>query len=836
MVLSLLVPVANIVKSVVLEKEERIKAGMLMMAMSRSAFYCSYLATYLVSNCILALLLTLASAAGLFVYSNFVLIFLYYFLFLMAAFAFCFFLSSFFNRARVAQIIGILIWFATYFPYYALTRDDAVFPTQVLQMASLLPVIGFAEASNVFASFESGRIGVQLANVFEPVDSWSFADSMFMMWFDVWFYFLLGMYLDQVVRSDNDVAQPLYFCCLPRYWCPSGAGKKAIAKAVTDGRTEPLLPKSDVGADAVVHVAQAVTTDSGAVVEPVAETLQLQEAQGRTVSIRSLVKSFVTTEGRVCCCGGGHKRAVNDLDLTMYEGQVTALLGHNGAGKTTTISILTGLQPMTSGSVSVRGLDVERQLVPIRRMLGVCPQHNILWDNLTVLEHMQLFAALKGVSPSRVKSECEALIREVGLTEKTHVCSSKLSGGMKRKLSVAIAMLGGSRVVLLDEPTSGMDPWSRRFTWRVIKSNRQGRIIVLTTHFMDEADLLGDRIAIMSQGKLICNGSSLFLKNHYGVGYSLVVVKKSSTVPSKPIVDVVRQHVRPASAPTEAAGEISFRLPLKESSKFESLLTALQDRAAELGVNDIGLGVTTLEEVFTRVGHDDEAPAVGGGADGDTDTDKVDQLQEAPQGGSKDRVFAPPDQSRWTSTSAEGVVQLEDPSITHPNFADEPVASINYAGSGDALHAGGHSVPLANMNGISFCSHVQTMLVKRARYYWRDGRAWCCQVFLPVGILLFGLMIIKFLPSFNMPNLVLDTSAYNPIGYSRTGAEVGNLPLPVPYLAMQGSEVDDVVNFLNTSVSETPDGDMQPVKVDPEPADLSDKYTARLEFRECVIN
>ncbi len=139
-----------------------------------------------------------------------------------------------------------------------------------------------------------------------------------------------------------------------------------------------------------------------------------------------------------------------------------ALLGHNGAGKTTTISILTGLQPLTSGRVSVRGLDVQTQVGAVRKLLGVCPQHNILWDNLTVMEHMRLFAALKGVPVARLAQECEALIKEVGLTEKTHVCSSKLSGGMKRKLSLAVAMLGGSRVVLLDEPTSGMDPWSRR--------------------------------------------------------------------------------------------------------------------------------------------------------------------------------------------------------------------------------------------------------------------------------------------------------------------------------------------------------------------------------------
>ena len=106
----------------------------------------------------------------------------------------------------------------------------------------------------------------------------------------------------------------------------------------------------------------------------------------------------------------------------------------------------------------------------------------------------------------------EAIIQSVGLTEKRKAYSRTLSGGQKRKLSVGIAFIGGSRIVFLDEPTSGMDPYSRRFTWNVIRSHREGRVVVLTTHFMDDADLLGDRIAIMGDGKLRCCGSSLFLK------------------------------------------------------------------------------------------------------------------------------------------------------------------------------------------------------------------------------------------------------------------------------------------------------------------------------------
>ncbi|CAN0520838.1 unnamed protein product, partial [Ectocarpus sp. 8 AP-2014] len=117
-------------------------------------------------------------------------------------------------------------------------------------------------------------------------------------------------------------------------------------------------------------------------------------------------------------------------------------------------------------------------------------------------------------------------LNDVGLTEKENELTTTLSGGQKRKLSVGIALIGGSKVVFLDEPTSGMDPHSRRFTWDLIRKNREGRVIVLTTHFMDEADLLGDRVAIMADGALRCCGSSIFLKNYYGVGYNLTIVRE----------------------------------------------------------------------------------------------------------------------------------------------------------------------------------------------------------------------------------------------------------------------------------------------------------------------
>lgn len=139
-----------------------------------------------------------------------------------------------------------------------------------------------------------------------------------------------------------------------------------------------------------------------------------------------------------------------------------------------------------------------------------------------------MYFELKGADPTIKKTEIEDLMKGFGIFDKKNGLSCQLSGGNKRKLSVALALCGGSRFVFLDEPTSGMDLSARRQLWNMLKSQKKNRIILLTTHFMDEADILGDRIGIMTKGKISCVGSSMFLKNKFGVGYNMTVVKTST--------------------------------------------------------------------------------------------------------------------------------------------------------------------------------------------------------------------------------------------------------------------------------------------------------------------
>lgn len=233
--------------------------------------------------------------------------------------------------------------------------------------------------------------------------------------------------------------------------------------------------------------------------------------------------------------------------------------------------MLTGITTATSGDCIIFGHRISDDMTAVRQITGICPQQNVLFPQLTVKEHLYFFGKLKGLYGITLHDAVTAITRDVGLTEKLNVASDALSGGMKRKLCLANALVGNPKFVLLDEPTSGMDPYSRRATWELLQRHKAGRVIVLTTHFMDEADILGDRIAIMSEGRLQCSGTSLFLKNKYGAGYVLTMAKSDSKVPSASIVNFVKNLIPSACLSSAVAGEVCATTPALHWFKIPSL-------------------------------------------------------------------------------------------------------------------------------------------------------------------------------------------------------------------------------------------------------------------------
>uniref|UniRef100_A0AAX7SS08 P-type phospholipid transporter n=1 Tax=Astatotilapia calliptera TaxID=8154 RepID=A0AAX7SS08_ASTCA len=619
MTLAWMYSVAIIIKGVVYEKEARLKETMRIMGLNNGTLWLSWFISSLIPLLISAgLLVMLLKMGNLLPYSDSGVVFLFLGSFGVVTIMQCFLISTLFSRANLAAACGGIIYFTLYLPYVLCVawQDYVGFGAKIV--VSLLSPVAFGFGCEYFALFEEQGVGIQWSNLLaSPLeeDSYNLTTSICLMLFDAVLYGIMTWYIEAVFPGQYGIPRPWYFPFTRTYWC----GEKENKNIST-----PLSKKGN--ADAVCIEEEPSHIEPG-------------------VYIENLVKIY----------SHGNKLAVDGLSLRFYEGQITSFLGHNGAGKTTTMSILTGLFPPTSGTAYILGKDIRSELSTIRQNLGVCPQHNVLFSMLTVEEHIWFYARLKGLSEEKVKAEMEQIVNDVGLPHKRKSRTSTLSGGMQRKLSVALAFVGGSKVVILDEPTAGVDPYARRGIWDLLLKYRQGRTIILSTHHMDEADILGDRIAIISHGKLCCVGSSLFLKTHLGTGYYLTLVKRdydltlqscrnsastvsyskktekdnvsesssdaglgsepeseTTTIDVSLISNVIFKHVPEARLVEDLGHELAYVLPYQaaKDGAFVELFHELDDRLTDLGISSYGISDTTLEEIFLKVAEDSGVDSV----------------------------------------------------------------------------------------------------------------------------------------------------------------------------------------------------------------------------------
>lgn len=211
--------------------------------------------------------------------------------------------------------------------------------------------------------------------------------------------------------------------------------------------------------------------------------------------------------------------AVNNVSLKVVRGELFGLLGPNGAGKTTTVNILCGLLKPTSGFVSVGGYDVQRENAEVKRLIGVCPQETAVYPYLTSVENVELFGSLYALDKETLRSRRDMLLERLGLTQDARRKVEKYSGGMKRRLSIVLALIHNPQIIFLDEPTIGMDPQSRRAVWDFMEElKKEGKTIFLTTHYMEEAESLCDRVGIIDYGRLIALDTPKNLISKNGVG------------------------------------------------------------------------------------------------------------------------------------------------------------------------------------------------------------------------------------------------------------------------------------------------------------------------------
>jgi ABC-2 type transport system ATP-binding protein len=288
----------------------------------------------------------------------------------------------------------------------------------------------------------------------------------------------------------------------------------------------------------------------------------------------------------------GDFQAVDKLNLKIKKGEVFGFLGPNGAGKTTSINMMVGLLRPTSGQVLINGQDLEDVK---KGIIGICPQELVLWDFLTCKESLMLMGDMYEVPRDELKLRVEKLLDDLFLQDKANTVVNQLSGGMKRRLNLAMAVVHQPEIVVLDEPSEGLDPQSRRVLWNYIRHLRdeEGKTVILTTHLMDEADRLSDRIAIIDHGKLLRLDTPSNLKKEIGEG-DVVEMKLSDPAKNEEVVDILALMDGVHSV-VKVEDALNVRA-LDAVGKLPQIIDAVETTGVH--VLDLSVRQNTLEDVF----------------------------------------------------------------------------------------------------------------------------------------------------------------------------------------------------------------------------------------------
>uniref|UniRef100_A0A452GA97 ATP binding cassette subfamily A member 9 n=1 Tax=Capra hircus TaxID=9925 RepID=A0A452GA97_CAPHI len=396
-----------------------------------------------------------------------------------------------------------------------------------------------------------------------PNDQYLIIATIFMLAFDALLYLVLTLYLDKILPTEYRRQQPPWFFLKSSSWFQRRRADRAALE-------------NDIGPD-------SPSNDS---FEPVSPEFHGKEA----IRIRNLKKAY----GR-----GKHKKveALEGLVLDIYEGQITGVLGHSGAGKTTLLNILSGLSAPTSGSVTIynHSLSEAADLEYISKLTGFCPQANVQFGFLTVRENLRLFAKIKGIQPHEVEQQVQRVLQDLEMGNIQDVLAQNLSGGQKRKLTFGTAILGDPQVLLLDEPTAGSDPLSRHRVWNLLRERKSDHVVLFSTPFMDEADVLaGEPWVSFGPGRNVCTPSILNLL------FLNISLHLNETCDPDSVTSIVKHHIPDAKLTAQSEEKLAYILPLERTNKFPDLYRDLES-CSNQGIENYGVSMTTLNEVFLKL-------------------------------------------------------------------------------------------------------------------------------------------------------------------------------------------------------------------------------------------
>eukprot|EP01130_Rhizamoeba_saxonica_P004867 TRINITY_DN1973_c0_g1_i2.p1 TRINITY_DN1973_c0_g1~~TRINITY_DN1973_c0_g1_i2.p1 ORF type:complete len:667 (-),score=106.50 TRINITY_DN1973_c0_g1_i2:547-2547(-) len=564
------------------EKEKRVRVVMRTMGLADIWFWISWIITFVIISIMNTLVIIISGHIFSFPFiaqTNFFVAFCVFLFFALSLIPFACVLSVVASRASTANTLAFMLFVIGFIIqlilsqlsiYYWFSPNTDPLYANIFQLyppftfykcwSDISTITSNWKNSNYYSNFYSWKFvtepiltTLETSSGIVDVKSPPLLYSLHYMFGTFLILVICLMYLDQVVPSSKGKSRPWYFPLNPFYY------KRLIAMYTGCDRDN----RYDV-----------LTSDF------------------TILQVENLVKEY---KNILSCCSRS-VLAVDNLSFSVNEGELFCILGHNGAGKTTTMSILTGLLDADSGKCRIYGYDVETEMEKIREFIGICPQFDIVWDNLTAYEHLKFFAMVKQIDASEINNNINKILREVDLERVSNKLVNSFSGGMKRRLSVAISVIGDPRILFLDEPTTGMDPKSRKEVWLTIQRLKRNKVIILTTHSMNEADELSDIIGIMDSGSMKCFGSPIQLKKEYGNSYKISI---NYMGPVNSILEAIENSFPEYYTKKSVPGRLEITVPIH----FDDVAVFFQE--IPIGVsNQIlhwGISYTTMEDVFLTV-------------------------------------------------------------------------------------------------------------------------------------------------------------------------------------------------------------------------------------------
>ncbi|KAJ3683353.1 hypothetical protein LUZ60_013580 [Juncus effusus] len=578
-IIELLFPV--ILTYLVYEKQQKLKIMMKMHGLKDVPYWLiSYSYFFLLSMVYMVCFVVFGSLIGLnfFRANDYSIQAVFYFLYINLQISFAFLVASFFTTVKIATVIGYIYVFGSGLLGSFLLRffvQDSTFPKGWIIVMELIPGFSlfrglYEFAQYAFIGISMNTKGMKWSDLSDPQNGMK--DVLVIMAVE-WVVLLpLAFYLDQLSFRKN----PLFFLS----WLRKKRGLERKPSLNRNGSSKVVIDiedKQDVSQEREV-VERALTAGN----------------TNYAVISDNLCKIYPGRDGNP------DKEAVKGLSLALPQGECFGMLGPNGAGKTSFINMMIGLITPSSGAAYVHGVDIMTNMDEIYSNMGVCPQHDLLWETLTGREHLFFYGRLKNLKGEALMQAVEESLKSVnlfngGVGDKQ---AGKYSGGMKRRLSVAISLIGDPKVVYMDEPSTGLDPASRNNLWNVVKRAKRDRAIILTTHSMEEAEVLCDRLGIFVDGSFQCLGNPKELKARYGGSYVFTMTTESNQ--EQEVESLVRRLSPNANKIYHISGTQKFELP-KHEVRIGDVFHAVENAKKRFVIYAWGLADTTLEDVFIKV-------------------------------------------------------------------------------------------------------------------------------------------------------------------------------------------------------------------------------------------